>query len=219
MSKIKWDGIGERLYETGVDHGVLYVIDEDGKYGEGEAWNGLVSVTQSPEGAEPNPVYADNIKYLNLLSAEEFKGTIEAYTYPESFAACDGTLELVQGVFAGQQNRKSFGLSYRTILGNDIRNNDYGYKLHLIYGAVAQPSEKAHETVNDSPEAVTFSWEFDTSPVALEGGKPTSILTIDSTKVKTERMQDLLNVLYGTEDAAGYLPLPSEVITMLESAG
>lgn len=219
MSKIKWDNIGERLYETGVDHGVLYVIDDEGAYGEGEAWNGLVSVTQSPEGAEPNPVYADNIKYLNLLSAEEFKGTIEAYTYPESFAACDGTLEIVKGVFAGQQIRKSFGLSYRTILGNDTKSNEYGYKLHLIYGAVAQPSEKAHETVNDSPEAVTFSWEFDTSPVSLETGKPTSILTIDSTKVDESRMKDLLTVLYGSEEEASYLPLPAEVISILGSAG
>lgn len=219
MSKIKWDNLGERLYETGVDHGVLYVIDDEGAYGEGEAWNGLVSVTQSPEGAEPNPVYADNIKYLNLLSAEEFKGTIEAYTYPESFAACDGTLELVKGVFAGQQSRKSFGLSYRTILGNDTKSNEYGYKLHLIYGAVAQPSEKSYETVNDSPEAVTFSWEFDTSPVSLANGKPTSILTIDSTKVDEKRMEDLLAVLYGSDEVAGYLPLPAEVITILESAG
>lgn len=213
--RIKWDQIGDRLFETGVDRGVLYTQDLEGAYNKGEAWNGLTGITESPEGAEANPQYADNIKYLNLISVEELKGTIEAFTYPESFAACDGTAQPVEGVFLGQQARKPFGLSYRTVLGNDTEQNDHGYKLHLIYGAIAQPSEKAYETINDSPEAITFSWEFETTPVEVEGYRPTASLTVDSTKVDAAKLKALEDVLYGTADEEGYLPLPDEVFDIL----
>lgn len=218
MSKLVWDATGERYYETGVKNGVLYVYDA-GKYGTGVAWNGLTAVTESPSGAEASPLYADDIKYLELTSNEEFGGTIEAYTYPDEFKACNGEAELTTGVSIGQQARKSFGFCYRTVIGNDTESNEYGYKLHLVYGAKASVSEKAYATINDSPEAITFSWEFTTTPVAVEGFKPTSIVTIDSTKVEAEKMAALEAKLYGSEDAEPSLPLPSEIITLLGAAG
>lgn len=214
---LTWDGVGDRLYETGVDHGVLY-IPTGGVYTSGYAWNGLTAVTEAPSGAEASAIYADNIKYLSLTSAEEFGGTIEAYTYPEEFGQCDGTAEPVAGVIVGQQARKSFGFSFRTLLGNDTEGQDYGYKLHLVYGAQAAPSEKAYATVNDSPEATTFSWEFTTTPVAVTGLKPTSILTIDSTKTDETALAELLEILYGGETESARLPLPDEVITLLTPA-
>ena len=213
--KIVWDAEGERLFETGVDRGVLYPIDETGVYGTGVPWNGLTSVSESPEGGEPNPIYADNQKYLNLISVEEAKGTIEAFTYPEEFAECDGSKELAPGVFAGQQNRTPFGLSYRTLVGNDIKGNDYGYKIHLVYGATAQPSEKSYETVNDSPEPAAFSWEYSTSPVTVPGMKPTATLTIDSTKVTPSALQKLEGALYGSDTKDPAFPLPTEVIALV----
>lgn len=215
MAKIIWDKTGERLYETGVKYGVLYVADETGAYPQGVAWNGLTAVTESPSGAEATPLYADDIKYLNLMSAEEFGGTIEAYTYPDEFKACNGEGELATGVTIGQQSRKTFGFCYRTAVGNDIANNDYGYKLHLIYGALAAPSEKAYSTINDSPEAITFSWEFSTTPVNVTGHKPTASLVIDSTKVAPEKMAALETVLYGSESVEAKLPLPDEVLAIV----
>lgn len=214
MPKLVWDAIGEKIYETGVDHGVLYVQDK-GAYPKGVAWNGLTAVTESPSGAEPTPLYADNIKYLNLMSTEEFAATIEAYTYPDEFAECDGSAELVAGVMLGQQKRKTFGMCYRTIIGNDTENNAHGYKLHIIYGALAAPSEKAYATVNDSPEAITFSWEVSTTPVAVEGHEPTASITIDSTKVDVEKLAALEAVLYGSEEAEPRLPLPDEIKTLM----
>ena len=218
MSKLTWDNIGERLFETGVKQGVLYPIQSDGKYTKGVAWNGLTAVTESPSGAEATPLYADDIKYLNLLSNEEFGATIEAYTYPDEFAECDGSAELVTGVMIGQQKRKVFGLCYRTTIGNDVDGNDHGYKLHLIYGCLAAPSEKAYSTINDSPEAITFSWEVTTTPVNVEGFKPTSQITIDSTKADPTKLAALEAVLYGAEAAEAKLPLPDEVATLM-SAG
>lgn len=218
MSKLVWDQTGERFYETGVDHGVLYPIQTGGLYNKGVAWNGLTAVTESPSGAEANPLYADNIKYLNLISAEEFGATIEAYTYPDEFAECDGSVALVSGVYIGQQARKTFGLSYRTVLGNDVDSNDYGYKLHLIYGALAAPSEKGYTTINDSPEAITFSWEVTTTPVNVEGYKPTASVTIDSTKVDAEKLAALEAILYGSDSEEARLPLPDELITILGGA-
>lgn len=215
MAKIAWDEIGKRLYETGVDHGVLYVQDDKGAYPKGVAWNGLTTVTESPSGAEATPLYADNIKYLNLMSTEEIGGTIEAYIYPDEFAVCDGSAEIATGVMIGQQPRKTFGLSYRTIIGNDLASNDYGYKLHLIYGALASPSEKSYATVNDSPEAITLSWEFTTTPVTVEGFKPTASVTIDSTKVDKEKLEALEAILYGSESEEARLPLPAEIITII----
>ena len=213
MAKLVWDESGKRIYETGVQKGVLYVQDEGGTYPKGVAWNGLTAVTESPSGAEATPLYADDIKYLELRSAEEFGATIEAYTYPEEFEACDGSASLAKGVSIGQQDRKAFGLCYRTVVGNDVQGNAHGYKLHLIYGAVASPSEKAYATVNDSPEAVTFSWEITTTPVEIEGFKPTASITIDSTKVNPAKLAELEKKLYGdTGDAQ--LPLPSEVKTI-----
>lgn len=212
--KLAWDQVGERLYETGVDHGVLYIPDANGDYADGYAWNGLTTVTESPSGAEATPLYADNIKYLNLVSAEEFGATIEAFTYPDEFAQCDGTVSPAGGVTVGQQSRKTFGLCYRTRLGNDVDGTDHGYKLHLIYGALAAPSEKAYATINDSPEAITFSWEVSTSPVEVPGFKPTAQLTVDSTKVTADNLTALENALYGTAGADPYLPLPAEVIAM-----
>lgn len=214
MSKLVWDAIGERYYETGVKNGVLYVYDA-GKYGNGVAWNGLTAVTESPSGAEASPLYADDIKYLELTSNEEFGGTIEAYTYPDEFKACNGEAELTTGVVLGQQARKSFGFCYRTVLGNDTESNEYGYKLHLVYGAKASVSEKAYATINDSPEAITFSWEFTTTPVAVEGFKPTSIVTIDSTKVDEGKLAALEAKLYGSEDSEPTLPMPDEIVTLL----
>lgn len=218
MAKIVWDKTGERIYETGVEQGVLYNIDERGAYSKGVPWNGLTAVTESPSGAEATPLYADNIKYLELQSAEEFGATIEAYTYPEAFGECDGTAAIAQGIIIGQQSRKIFGLSYKTVVGNDVKNNDYGYKLHLIYGAKAAPSEKAYSTINDSPEAITFSWEVTTTPVPVTDHKPTSTLVIDSTKVGEGVMKKIEDVLYGTEEAEPRLPLPDEVLTII-SAG
>lgn len=219
MAAITWDGNGDRVYETGVDHGVLYLPDATGKYSTGFAWNGLVSVSESPSGAEPSPQYADNIKYLNLVSAEEFGATIEAFTYPDEFGQCDGTAELAEGVYIGQQTRKPFGLAYRTLVGNDLVGTSYGYKLHLIYGALAAPTEKAYNTVNDSPEAITFSWEVSTTPVPVpEGFKPTASLTLDSTKIPPASLKKLEDVLYGTGTTGvtgPRLPLPAEVVTLL----
>lgn len=215
MSKLVWDQTGERLYETGVKQGVLYPIGTSGSYDLGVAWNGLTAVTESPSGAEASPLYADDIKYLNLMSNEEFGGSIEAYTYPEEFAQCDGSAALVAGVMIGQQPRKTFGLCYRTVLGNDIESNDYGYKLHLVYGCLAAPSEKAYATINDSPEAITFSWEFSTTPVNVTGHKPTASITIDSTKCDEAKLKALEDILYGTEDAEPRLPLPDEIATLM----
>lgn len=215
MSKIVWDKIGERIYETGVDHGVLYPADNEGKYPLGVAWNGLIGISESPSGAEPNPIYADNIKYLNLMSAEEFGATIEAYTYPDEFEACDGSAEIAPGVKIGQQTRKTFGLSYRTLIGNDVEANDHGYKLHLIYGGQASPSERAYATINDTPEAITFSWEVTTTPVEVEGFKPSASITIDSTTVDETKLKALEDILYGTEGEEARLPLPDEVVTII----
>ena len=210
MAKIEWDKTGERLYETGVKNGVLYV-QEGGVYGNGVAWNGLTAVTESPSGAEATPLYADDIKYLNLLSTEEFGATIEAYTYPDEFAACDGSAALADGVMIGQQARKTFGLCYRTTIGNDTEGNDHGYKLHIIYGALAAPSEKAYATINDSPEAITFSWEVTTNPVKVTGAKPTASITIDSTKADPTKLAALEKKLYGDTDTEATLPMPDEI--------
>ena len=218
MSKLVWDKTGERLYETGVKQGVLYPQAAGGTYPKGVAWNGLTNITESPSGAEATALYADDIKYLNLVSAEELGGTIEAYTYPDEFAECDGSAALTEGVFIGQQDRKTFGLCYRTTLGNDVDSNGHGYKLHLIYGALAAPSEKAYATINDSPEAITFSWEFKTTPVNVAGHKPTASITIDSTKVSETKMAALEKVLYGDSDVEARLPLPDEVVQILTSA-
>lgn len=217
MSKLVWDNTGERLYETGVKQGVLYV-QEGGKYPKGVAWNGLTAFTESPSGAEATPLYADDIKYLNLLSAEEYGCTIEAYTYPDEFAQCDGSAQIAQGVMAGQQKRKPFGFAVKTTLGNDGDGNDYGYKLHLVYGAIAAPSEKGYASINDSPEAITFSWEVTTTPVNVAGFKPTASLTIDSTKCDETKLKALEDKLYGTESAEASLPLPDEVVTIMGAA-
>lgn len=214
MEKIVWDQTGERLYETGVKNGVLYV-QENGTYPKGVAWNGLTAVTESPSGAEPTALYADDTKYVNLVSAEEFGATIEAYTYPDEFAECDGSASITNGVYIGQQNRKTFGLSYKTTVGNDVNNNNHGYKLHLIYGAVASPSEKSYSTINDSPDAITFSWEISTTPVNVTGHKPTALLTIDSTKVDPTKLAKLEDILYGSTTADARLPLPDEIVSIL----
>ena len=214
MSRITWDNAGERYYETGVKMGVLYPIQTGGVYTKGVAWNGLTAVTESPSGAEATALYADDIKYLNLMSNEEFGATIEAYTYPDEFAECDGSVALSQGVMIGQQKRKTFGLCYRTALGNDVDGSDYGYKLHLVYGCLAAPSEKAYATINDSPEAITFSWEVSTTPVNVTGHKPTSQITIDSTKVDETKLKNLEDILYGKDGDSSTepkLPLPDEV--------
>lgn len=217
MSRLVWDKTGDRLYETGVKQCVLYP-QVSGAYPKGVAWNGITSVTESPSGAEPSPLYADDIKYLNLMSTEEFGASIEAYMYPEEFEACDGSAEIVPGVSIGQQKRQSFGLCYRTIIGNDTESNEHGYKLHIIYGALAAPSEKAYATVNDSPEAITFSWELSTTPVNVTGGNPTASLTIDSTKVNPEKLKALEDILYGseTESTGPRLPLPDEIATLMK---
>ena len=219
MSRITWDNAGERYYETGVKMGVLYPIQTGGVYTKGVAWNGLTAVRESPSGAEATALYADDIKYLNLMSNEEFGATIEAYTYPDEFAECDGSVALSQGVMIGQQKRKTFGLCYRTALGNDVDGSDYGYKLHLVYGCLAAPSEKAYATINDSPEAITFSWEVSTTPVNVTGHKPTSQITIDSTKVDETKLKNLEDILYG-KDGEGpaatepKLPLPDEIAAL-----
>lgn len=220
--KLVWDQTGKRIYETGVNQGVLYPQATGGTYPLGVAWNGLISVTESPSGAEASPSYADNIKYLNLMSAEEFGATVEAYTYPDEFAVCDGSAEIAVGVMIGQQNRKAFGLSYKTLVGNDTEGTDHGYKLHLIYGALAAPSEKGYTSVNDSPEAITFSWELTTTPVSVAGFKPSAAITIDSSKVDAAKLAALELILYGkdaTTDPAkpavpARLPLPDEIATI-----
>ena len=212
---LTWDDTGKRFYETGVKKGVLYVQDDSGAYPTGVAWNGLTAVTESPSGAEATPLYADDIKYLNLYSVEEFAATIEAYTYPDEFAACDGSAELVKGVKVGQQKRKSFGLSYVTTKGNDVKGNSLGYLIHLVYGCMAAPSEKAYATINDSPEAITFSWELTTTPVPVEGFQPTATIVIDSTQVDPEKLKKFEDILYGSSTAAAKLPLPAEVKTAL----
>lgn len=221
MAKLQWDKVGERRYETGVDHGVLYIPDEVGAYDTGFSWNGLTSVTESPSGAESNKQYADNIVYLNLISAEEFSATLEAFTYPVEFEQCDGTASPTAGVAVGQQNRKMFGLSYRTKVGNDLVGQDFGYKLHLIYGAQAAPSEKAYATVNDSPEPITFSWEMSTTPVDPETNgtdgkplKPTATIVIDSTKFSGAKMTELEDLLYGTPGTDPQLPSPKDVLAL-----
>ena len=219
MSKIVWDQTGERLYETGVKRGVLYVQDSGGTYPKGVAWNGLTAVTESPSGAEATPLYADDIKYLNLISTEELGGTIEAYTYPDEFAECDGSASIATGVYIGQQPRKTFGMCYTTTVGNDVDSNAHGYKLHLIYGALASPSEKAYSTINDSPEAITFSWEFSTTPVNVTGFKPTANIVIDSTKTTPEKLAALEKILYGDTDVEPRLPLPNEVAQVMSAGG
>lgn len=213
-----WDQIGEKTYETGTDRGVLFVAD-GASYGEGVAWSGISSVSEKPSGAEPSDVYADNIKYLSLTSAEKFGGTIEAYQYPDEFMVCDGSAEPVAGVTIGQQNRKGFALSYRTLMGNDTEGENYGYKIHLVYGCKASVSERSFQTMNENPEAMTMSWDFDTTPVPVEGYKPTSLLTIDSTKVSPEKLAAFEKILYGSADAASRLPLPEEVFELLKGDG
>lgn len=227
MSKLVWDKTGERTYETGVKNGVLYLKGSDGTYSNGVAWNGLTAVTESPSGAEPTPLYADDIKYLNLLSTEEFAATVEAYTYPDEFAECDGSASLTDGVIIGQQTRKQFGMCYKTTLGNDVDGNEYGYKLHMIYGCLAAPSEKAYATINDSPEAITFSWEVSTTPVNVSDHKPTATLTIDSTKVNSSKLAALEAILYGKDTTTSggndgvnpRLPLPDEIATLMTTGG
>ena len=220
MSKLVWDQTGERFYETGVSKGVLYVVGSDGKYGEGVAWNGLTAVTKSPSGAEATALYADDIKYLNLMSTEEFGATIEAYTYPPEFRECNGSAELAPGIYAGQQKRKMFGMCFRTIIGNDIDGTDHGYKLHFIYGALAAPSEEGFASVNSDPEAITFSWEISTTPVAInkEGFKPTATIEVDSTKCDAAKLAALEAVIYGTESEAAKLPTPDEIIELIGAA-
>lgn len=221
MARLVWDKTGEHLYETGVDHGVLYFPDQTGAYKNGVAWNGLISVSESPSGAEATGQYADNIKYLNLISAEEFGATIEAYTYPEEFEACNGNKELVDntGVYVGQQSRSVFGFCYRTMIGNDTDGQDHGYKLHLVYGCQVSPSEKAYQTINDSPEALTFSWELSTTPVNVTGKKPTALLVIDSTKIDSTKLTKIEAKLYGDETSTGaVLPTPNEIAEILSAA-
>ena len=218
MSKLVWDQSGKRLYETGVDHGVLYPIQTGGVYSKGVAWNGLTAVTESPSGADVNDIYADNMKYLGLVGAEKFGATVEAYTYPDEFAECDGSVELVKGATIGQQNRKVFGMVYRTVIGNDVDGNEHGYKLHLIYGATAAPSEKAYNTINEDPEAITFSWELSTTPVNVTGHKPTASLTIDSTKAVPTKLAELEKILFGDTETEPRLPLPDEIAQLLNVA-
>ena len=217
MSKLVWDALGERYYETGVSKGVLYVVDDAGAYGDGVSWSGLTNVTQTPSGAEATALYADNIKYLNLMSEEDFSAKIEAYYYPDEFEECDGSKELVPGVSAGQQPRKSFGFSYQTIIGNDTKRNAYGYKIHLIYGCTAKPSERSNATVNESPEAVTLSWELSTvaAEIAMDGFKPSAKITIDSTKVDPAKLKKLEDLLYGTAGAEASLPTPDAVAALI----
>ena len=221
MAKLVWDKTGDRLYETGVKNGVLY-IPTAGVYSKGVAWNGLTAVTESPSGAEATALYADDTKYLSLMSAEEFGATIEAYTYPDEFAACDGSAELADGVMIGQQKRSTFGLCYKTTVGNDTEGNDHGYKLHIIYGAQAKPSERAYATINDSPEAITFSWEITTTPVNVTGAKPTASLVIDSTKADPSKLAALEDILYGKDGEPASeprLPLPDEIKSLMTAAG
>lgn len=212
MSRLIWDNVGEKTYETGLDRGVLYPMNiETNAYDKGVPWNGLSKVSEKPSGAESTDIYADNIKYLNLISAEKFGATVEAYTYPDEFAVCDGTAEPAPGMIIGQQTRKVFGLSYRTLVGNDVAGQEYGYKIHCIYGAVASPSEKGYQTVNESPEAITFSWEVNTTPVPVTGFKPTASVIIDSTKVSKEALTAIEAILYGSDGTEARLPLPDEI--------
>ena len=216
MAKLIWDKVGERFYETGVSNCALYVYDDAAQdFGAGVAWNGITSITETPSGAEANPIYADNIKYLSLLSAEEFGASIEAYTYPEEFEECDGSAAIAPGVMVGQQARKKFCIAYKTIKGNDIQNDAYGYKLHLIYNCNAAPSERAYSTINDSPEAIAFSWEISTTPVAVTGHKPTSILTIDSAKVDAGKLASVEEALFGGDSTEAKILMPDEVLAML----
>lgn len=218
MSRLVWDQTGERYYETGVKNGVLYPVDANGAYSNGVAWNGLTSVTETPSGADSNPIYADDIKYLDLRSKEEFGGTIEAYTYPDEFAICDGSASLSQGVVIGQQTRKPFGFCYKTVVGNDSEREDYGYKIHIVYGATASPSDRQYQTINDNPEAITFSWEFTTVPVKVTGYKDTALLTIESKKAGAVGMKAIEKVLYGDTNAEPRLPLPDEVARIIAEA-
>ena len=215
MSKIVWDAIGEHTFETGVRNGVLYLQGAEGTYNTGVAWNGLTSISESPEGAEATDLYADDIKYLTLMSAENFKATIEAYTYPPEFEECDGSATIAKGVVIGQQSRKPFGLCYRTSIGNDTDGNEHGYKLHIVYGCQASPSEKQYSTINDSPEAITFSWEVNTTPVNVNGKKPTATLTIDSTKADKAKLTALEAILYGAESTEPRLPMPDEIAALM----
>lgn len=217
MSKLVWDQTGEKLYETGVSNGVLYKQKTDGTYDKGVAWNGLTGVTESPSGAEPSPIYADNIKYLTLVSTEEYGATVEAYMYPDEFAECDGSAEVTKGVTIGQQDRTPFGMAYKTIVGNDTEKNSYGYKLHVIYGATAAPSEKGYATVNDSPEAMALSWELSTTPVPVTDRKPTASMVIDSTKADPAKLKALEDILFGTDETEPRLPLPDEIITLMKT--
>lgn len=217
MSKIVWDAIGDHIFETGVRNGVLYLKGAEGTYNTGVAWNGLTSVSESPEGAEPTDLYADDIKYLTLMSAENFKATIEAYTYPVEFEECDGSATIAKGVVIGQQPRKPFGLCYRTAIGNDTDGNEHGYKLHIVYGCLASPSEKQYSTINDSPEAITFSWEVSATPVNVPGKKPAATLIIDSTKADKSKLTALEAILYGSEEDEPRLPLPEEISAMMAS--
>lgn len=211
MARLTWDATGEHLYETGVRRGVLYLQNNNGTYANGVAWNGITTVTESPSGAEATAIYADDIKYLNLYSAEEFGATIEAYTYPDAFAECDGSASPVTGMNIGQQSRKSFGFCYRTAIGNDVAGEDYGYKLHILYGCKASPSEKSYQTINDSPEAITFSWEITTTPVEVSGFKPTACVIIDSTKCNSTKLEALEDTLYGDASNPPTLPLPDAI--------
>lgn len=216
MPKLEWDKSGEKLYETGVKNCALYVF-RNNAYDKGIAWNGITGITESPSGAEASPLYADDIKYLNLISNEDFGATLEAYTYPKEFEECDGTAEISKGVSIGQQNRKTFGLAYKTTLGNDVDGNSYGYKIHIIYGCLAAPSEKAYASINDSPEAITFSWELSTTPVEVKGFKPTSTITIDSTKIDAGKLKKLEDKLYGSETGEATLLLPNEIMALLSA--
>lgn len=217
MAKIIWDNTGDKLYETGVKNGVLY-LQTAGVYSKGVAWNGLTAVTESPSGAEPTNLYADDIKYISLYSAEEFGATVEAYTYPEEFAECDGSASIADGVWIGQQARKPFGLCYTTTVGNDTDGSGFGYKLHLLYGCMASPSEKSYSTINDSPEAITFSWELTTTPTNVTGHKPTACLTIDSTKCDKDRLAELEAILFGSESSEPRMPLPDEIASIMNAA-
>lgn len=227
MSRLVWDAVGERFYETGVSNAVLFPMGVGGVYDAGVPWNGITAINESPSGAEASPLYADNIKYLNLISTEEFGASVEAYTYPDEFAECDGSAELAQGVRIGQQTRKQFGLCYKTAKGNDVDGTDHGYILHIIYGCQAAPSEKGYSTINDSPDAITFSWEISTTPVNVTGKKPTASLTIDSTQADPTKLKALEDILYGTnagpegtpEATVSRLPLPNEIATLMGTAG
>ena len=215
MFKLSWDDVGTKIWETGLDRGVLYPMDNSGAYLKGVSWNGLISVSESPSGAEANPFYADNIEYANVRSVEKFGATVEAYTYPDEFAACNGEAELVPGVRIGQQKRQAFGMAYRSKIGNDIEGEDYGYKIHLIYGATAAPSEKGRQTINESPELMTMSWEISTTPVNVPGFKPTASLEIDSRTVKADKLKAFEEILYGSGETEARLPLPSEVAELI----